>query len=209
MVTEPVTLLTDYALGGVSSVLGFLIFKNLARSARLWGVAFLALATGAFLGGTYHGFRIEGLWKPTVLLVGVASFGMLAGSAYCTTAGNVRRALVAIAAVKLALYEAWMLGHDAFIFVVADTASAMLAIAALHLLRLDNPATRWILSGVVVSLVAAGIQAGKLALHEHFNHNDLYHVVQIAAMALYYAGAKRMRDAGVASGGLTGPAASR
>ena len=194
MVTEPVTLLTDYALGGVSSVLGFLIFKNHARSARLWGVAFFALATGAFLGGTYHGFRIEGLWKPTVLLVGVASFGMLAGSAYCTTAGNVRRALVTIAAVKLALYEAWMLGHDAFIFVVADTASAMLAVAALHLLKLDNPATRWILSGVVVSLVAAGIQAGRLALHEYFNHNDLYHVVQIAAMALYYAGARRMTD---------------
>jgi hypothetical protein len=33
-----------------------------------------------------------------------------------------------------------------------------------------------------------------VALHEHFNYNDLYHVVQIAAMALYYAGAKRMTD---------------
>ena len=52
-----------------------------------------------------------------------------------------------------------------------------------------------ILAGVAVSLIAAGIQAGRLALHPHFNHNDLYHVVQIAAMLLYYAGAKRMRDA--------------
>ena len=202
-------MLTDYALGGVTVWLAFLLLKNDSRSCRFWTLAFAALAAGAFLGGTYHGFRIEALWKPTVLLVGVASFGMLAGSAYSTTSGNVRRALVIIAAVKLAFYEAWMLGHDAFIFVVADTASAMLAVAALHLLRLDNPATRWILGGVVVSLIAAGIQAGRLALHEHFNHNDLYHVVQIAAMALYYAGAKRMRDAGVASGGLTGPAASR
>jgi hypothetical protein len=31
-----------------------------------------------------------------------------------------------------------------------DTASAMLGVAALHLLRLDNPATRWILAGVAV-----------------------------------------------------------
>ena len=157
-------------------------------------MAFIALALGAFLGGTYHGFRYEWLWKPTVLSVGVASFGMLAGSAYTTTSGNVRRALLIAAAVKLVLYEAWMLGHDAFIFVVADTASAMLAVAALHLLTLENPATRWILGGVAVSLVAAAIQAGRLALHEHFNHNDLYHVVQIAAMCLYYAGAKRMTD---------------
>lgn len=196
-------MLTDYALGGVSGVLGFLIFRNRTVSARLWGVAFIALALGAFLGGTYHGFRFEWLWKPTVLLVGVASFGMLAGSAYTTTAGSVRGTLVVAAAVKLALYEAWMLGHDAFLFVVADTASAMLAVAALHLLALDNPATRWILGGVAVSLLAAGLQAGKVALHEHFNHNDLYHVVQIVAMLLYYAGARRMKDA--ASGSAATP----
>ena len=198
-------MLTDYALGGVSGVLGFLIFKNHAVSARLWGLAFLALAVTAFLGGTYHGFQITWVWKPTVFAIGIASFGMLAGSAYTTTSGNVRRALLAAAALKLVFYEAWMLGHDDFIFVVADTASAMLAVAALHLLALDNPATRWILGGVTVSLIAAGIQAGRVALHEHFNHNDLYHVVQIAAMALYYAGARRMTD----EAALSGPAASR
>jgi hypothetical protein len=165
-------------------------------------LAFAALVVAAILGGTFHGFQIEGLWKPTVLLMGLASFGMLAGSAYTTTAGNVRRALLAAAALKLVLYEAWVLAHDEFIFVVADTASAMLAVAALHLLALDNPASRWILGGVAVSLVAAGIQAGRVALHQHFNHNDLYHVVQMAAMLLYYAGVKRMTD-------LTGPAARR
>jgi len=188
-------MLTDYALGGVTVWLAVLLLRNRSASCRLWTLAFAALALGAFLGGTFHGFRYEWLWKPTVLAVGVASFGMLAGSAYTTTTGNVQRALVIAAVVKLALYEAWMLGHDAFIFVVADTASAMLAVAALHLLALDNPATRWILGGVAVSLIAAGIQAGRVALHEHFNHNDLYHVVQVVAMFLYYAGAKRMRDA--------------
>src|ERR1044071_1501132 len=85
-VAEPMTMLTDYALGGVSGVLGLLIFKNSAVSARLWGVAFLALALTAILGGTFHGFRIAWTWKPTVLAIGVASFGMLAGSAYATTA---------------------------------------------------------------------------------------------------------------------------
>ncbi|OAI53841.1 hypothetical protein AYO46_00370 [Betaproteobacteria bacterium SCGC AG-212-J23] len=199
MVAEPVTLLTDYALAGVTACLAFRLRKNPTVSCRFWTLAFVALALGALLGGTYHGFRWEWLWKPTVLSVGVASFGMLAGSAYATTSGSVRRVLLVVAALKLVSYEAWMLGHDAFIFVVADTASAMLAVAALHLFRLDNPATRWILGGVAVSLIAAGIQAGRVALHEYFNHNDLYHVVQIAAMLLYYAGAKRMRD-------LTAPA---
>lgn len=199
-------MLTDYALCGVSGVLGFFAFRNHAVSARLWGVAFIALAAGSLLGGTYHGFEVEWLWKPTVLAVGVASFGMLAGSAYTATSGNVRRALVIAAAAKLAFYASWMLGHDDFIYVVADTASAMLGVAALHLLALDNPATRWILAGVAVSLIAAGVQAGRVALHpQWFNHNDLYHVVQIAAMALYYAGARRMAD----KPALSGPAASR
>jgi hypothetical protein len=194
LVAEPVTLLTDYALAGVSVWLAALLRKNPSTASRYWLAAFVALAVGAFLGGTFHGFQVAWTWKPTVLAVGVASWGMLAGSAYTTTSGNVRRALLVAAALKLAFYEAWMLGHDDFIYVVADTASAMLAVAALHLLRLDNPATRWILAGVAVSLIAAGIQAGRVALHQHFNHNDLYHVVQIAAMALYYAGAKRMTD---------------
>ncbi|MEA3193387.1 MAG: hypothetical protein QOD26_1720 [Betaproteobacteria bacterium] len=199
-------MLTDYALAGVTGVLCIFLFKNQAVSARLWTLAFAALAAASFLGGTHHGFEIQWLWKPTVLAVGVASFGMLAGTAYSTTSGNVRRALVIAAALKLAFYETWMLGHDDFIFVVADTASAMLAVAALHLLALDNAATRWILAGVVVSLIAAGIQAGRVALHpQWFNHNDLYHVVQIAAMALYYAGARRMTD----QPALSGPAASR
>ncbi|HXU41393.1 MAG TPA: hypothetical protein VN675_03650 [Burkholderiales bacterium] len=209
MVAEPVTMLTDYALGGVTVWLAVLLRKNTSIASRFWLLAFIALAVTAFLGGTYHGLLIEWLWKPTVFAIGVASFGMLAGSACATTSGRVRRVLLAAAALKLVFYEAWMLGHEDFIFVVADTASAMLAVAALHLLALDNPATRWILGGVAVSLIAAGIQAGRLALHEHFNHNDLYHVVQIAAMALYYAGARRMRDAGVAAGDLTGPAARR
>lgn len=187
-------MLTDYALAGVTGFLCWKLKSNTSRAARFWLLAFIALAVTAFLGGTVHGFRTAGLWKPTVFAIGLASFGMLAGSAYTTTGGNLRRALLFAAGLKLAFYETWMLGHDDFIYVVADTASAMLAVAALHLLRLDNPATRWILSGVAVSLIAAAIQAGRVALHEHFNHNDLYHVVQIGAMLLYYAGVKRMAD---------------
>ena len=193
-IAEPVTLLTDYALAGVSGFLGCFLLKNPARSARFWAVAFIALALGAALGGTYHGFRIEPLWKPTLFAVGIASFGMLAGSLYATTAGKVRRALLAVPVLKLILFLIWMTRHDEFVFVVLDTASAMFAVAALHLFRLASPASRWILGGVALSLLAAGVQAGKVALHEHFNHNDLYHVLQIGAMLLYYAGVKRMKD---------------
>jgi hypothetical protein len=75
--------------------------------------------------------------------------------------------------------------------VIVDTGIAFALVAALHLRRFNG----WILAGVAVSVIAALVQASGLALHRHFNHNDLYHVIQIAAMALLYKGARRLRDA--------------
>jgi hypothetical protein len=184
--SEPVTLLTDYALGAVSAWLGL----RLLGFSRYWAVAFLALALAAFLGGTWHGFlQSDLLWKATVLSVGVASFGMVAGSAVLTTRGVFSQTLMVFAVIKLALYCAWMLFHDDFAWVIVDTGSALAIVAALHLRRFNA----WMLAGVGVSVAAALAQANGMALHRHFNHNDLYHVIQIAAMVLFYRGLSEER----------------
>jgi hypothetical protein len=179
--SEPVTMLTDYALGAVSAYLGLRLF----RFSKYWAIAFLALALAAFLGGTWHGFwQHDLLWKATILSVGVASFGMVAGSAILATQGPPRKILFSFSVLKLLLYSVWMLFHDDFIWVIADTGSALAIVGALHLWRFNG----WMLAGVGVSVLAALAQASGLALHRHFNHNDLYHVVQIAAMLLFYRG---------------------
>jgi hypothetical protein len=122
---------------------------------------------------------------------------MLAGSAFAATTGGVRKSLLVIAAVKLAVYSGWMVGHSEYIYVIADTGTALILVAALHLRSAARDrASRWILAGVGASVLAAGVQASGFALHRHFNHNDLYHVIQVAAMILFYAGAKRLRDRG-------------
>jgi uncharacterized protein DUF6962 len=180
---EPMTVLTDYALAGVSGSLAFHLIKH----SRFWALAFFALALAALLGGTWHGFwQSDLLWKLTTLSVGVASFGMVAGSALATTRGLVLRVIVLFAGVKLMAYSTWMLYHDEFIWVVADTASALLIVGALYLWRFNG----WMLAGVAVSVLAGLAQASGLALHAHFNHNDLYHVIQIAAMLAFYKGLK-------------------
>jgi hypothetical protein len=183
-VNEPTTVLTDYALAAVSAFLGF----KLIPYSRFWSLAFLALAVGALLGGTWHGFwQSDLLWKATTLSVGVTSFGMVAGSASALTTGKLRTGLIAFAAGQLFGYAAWMLYHDDFIWVVADTAAALLIVAGLHFWRFNGG----ILAGVAVSVLAGLAQASGLALHERFNHNDLYHVLQIAAMFLFYRGVRR------------------
>jgi len=81
--------------------------------------------------------------------------------------------------------------------VILDTGIALAAVAALHgwsAIRERDRASRRMLGAVGVSVLAAAVQAGGLAPHRHFNHNDLYHVIQIAAMILFWAGVKRLRD---------------
>lgn len=137
------------------------------------------------------------LWKATVLAVGIASFGMLAGSAIAVTTDRMRTILLVCAATKLTLYSGWMLTHSEFVYVIADTGTTMAALTALHgwsALRNADRVSLWMLAGVGISVIAAGVQASGFALHRHFNDNDLYHVIQIAAMVLFYVGARRLRD---------------
>src|SRR4051812_17923237 len=126
MISEPMTLATDYLLAAVTAAAGVLTLTATRGQAsrRAWGAAFIALALGAALGGTHHGFRLEPLWLPTVMVIGVASAAMLTGSAFATTRGALRRFLVALALVKLALFWAWVWRDDRFVWVVADTGVA-------------------------------------------------------------------------------------
>lgn len=206
MIDEPMTTLTDYALAGVTGWLGWRLSRaregQAARS--YWSLAFAALALASALGGSYHGFANalgesaqHLLWKTTVLAIGIASFGMSAGSAIAVTDDKPRKLLLALAAAKLALYSGWMLTHDAFIYVIADTGIAMAMVAALHgwsAIRDRDRASLWMLGAVGISVLAAGVQTSGFALHRDFNHNDLYHVIQIVAMVLFYIGAKQLRD---------------
>jgi hypothetical protein len=188
---EPMTVLTDYLLGGVSAYAAMALVRNPQTSRRLWALAFAALAAAAFLGGTWHGFvHSDLLWKATTLSAGVASFGMVAGSSYAVFSPPLRAFVLTAALAKLVVYSAWMLGHDAFIYVVIDTGLAFIIVAAIHLWKWNGP----ILAGVAVSIAGAAVQASGFRLHEHFNHNDLYHVIQIAALALLYRGAKRLQS---------------
>jgi hypothetical protein len=183
MITEPATLVTDYLLGLLSIWLAF----KVVRVSPLWALGFVALALAAFLGGTWHGLvPSDALWKATVVAAGVASFGMLAGSILAASTGTARVLLLALAAIKLLAYLAWILGHGEFIWVIVDTGVALAIIAALYLWRFNG----WMLAGVAVSALAGAVQASGFALHRHFNHNDLYHVIQIAALLFFYRGVR-------------------
>ena len=50
------------------------------------------------------------------------------------------------------------------------------------------------LGSLRVSFAAAGVQVSGLDLHQHFNHNDLYHVIQLVGLYAFYRGGLMLTD---------------
>jgi hypothetical protein len=50
--------------------------------------------------------------------------------------------------------------------------------------------TRWHAAGLILSIVGLVIQQSHLSLHPNFNHNDLFHCVQIVAVFCFFRGAR-------------------
>lgn len=207
-ITEPMTMLTDYALGALTAFLAVRLWQS-GRSSRqvsvkLWAAAFLATALAALVGGTYHGFALylgglgqAALWKVTVYSIGLTAFLMLAGATMACVARWQRKTLLALAAGQFAVYGAWMITHDEFRYVIYDYAPAMVAILVIEgwaLASRRDPAAPWVIGGILVSFAAAGIQQSGFSLHAHFNHNDLYHVMEMVAVYLLYRGGRLLKD---------------
>lgn len=208
-ITEPMTLVTDYVMGAFAAVWAVRLLRDAAASGslptRLWGMAFVATAVASFAGGSYHGFiqmmspaAARVLWKVTLVATGVGSAALLSAVAMAATTGTLQRVLLGVAIVKLIVYAWWMASHDDFLFVIVDYGSALAAVVFFAWWSSSSgiaPAAGWIFAGAAVAVVAALIQALELAPHRHFNHNDLFHVVQMVALYLLYRAGLLLRPA--------------
>lgn len=204
VLAEPMTVATDWLLALVVGYWSLRLWRRPQASARWWAAAFAASALAAAVGGAAHGFapslgplERQLIWKCTVLSVGLASLCLLVGAGRVSFSRRGWRWLLGAALLKFGLYAGWMLGHDAFIYVIYDYGSAMLLVLGLQLhrlLRRRDPAALWVLSGIAVAFVGAAVQASKLQLHPQFNHNDLYHLIQLGSFYLLREGGERFVD---------------
>ena len=180
-IREPMTMATDYLLAAAAVWFAIRLWR--LERVRAWPLAFLFTAAGSLTGGTYHAIGGEWLWKATVYSIGLASFFLLVAM----------RVPVIVALGKFLVYATWMITHDGFEFVIADYGLTLLIIAVIAIVawfRSRATGAPWIIGSVALSIAAAvAQQSGDLA--PHFNHNDLYHVIQLAALWLLYRGARR------------------
>ena len=203
--SEPATTLTDYLMAALAVVFA----RHLARAAgvvehaRAWSWAFALLAASALCGGTFHGFRAalapwaaQALWRLTLALAAGSSFALMRALALQWLGTARRAAWIRVALGKLAIVLAIGLSYPAFSVVVADFGATMLFAAGAGAVgRGRHPrAFLWLTAGVLLFGVGALIQQARLAPHPAFNHNDLFHVIQLLGNTSLFASARSGRS---------------
>jgi hypothetical protein len=206
--SEPTTMATDYVLVVLCGFFTWRLWgvgrETAQASVCSWAAGFACFGLASLAGGTFHGFSIlfseailQEFWKLTVYAMGLASFFLLTGTLGACIVPSARRYAMLIPYAQLIIYAFWMVTHDDFRYVIYDYAFTNLGILALQtyagIIRRAKSAP-WLVGGVLVSFLAAAVQFNEIVLHQHFNHNDLYHVIQMGGMYLFYRGALLLKD---------------
>lgn len=207
-VTEPTTVLTDLTLAAVAVALGGRLGYAAAADGRAaaLGIAagLLATSLAAMLAACAHATdpaaapgRRALFWRASLHLTGVVAAATLVAVAFFASRGTMRAGVVAVAALKLAAYTFVVARRPEFRIAVADYGSALsilFAAAVAGAVAWRAPGTGWLMAGVAVSLVGSVAQASRVRLHRYINHNDLFHLIQMVALYLFYRGGSLLVD---------------
>ena len=203
---------TELTTGATDAVLGIECLAVLACLWRtpvgdrwrvgLWCWAFGLLAFASFLGAAAHGLEIPAslraaLWKPLYLSLGVLIAFFVVGAFFDWLGRAAARRLVpwgiGVGCVFFALTECF---HGAFVLFVIYEAAAMVSALAIYTFLAAN---HWfkgagiVAVAILLNLAAAGVQATHLSfqLFVPFDHNGLFHLVQMSAIAVLGVGLRR------------------
>lgn len=203
--TELTTAVTDAAVGILClAVVWWLVAipVNATWKRALWCWVFGLLGLASVLGAVVHGLELSEsvravLWRPLYLSLGLTVALFVIGGIYDWRGEAAARALlpwaVGIGASFFALTQ--LLGGAFLIFVVYE-AIAMVATLAMYVFLSTTrrlAGATMITVGIGLSIVAAAVQASALSVRliVPFDHNGLFHVVQLIATTALANGVRR------------------
>lgn len=192
---EPMTAATDYAIAVACAF--FAVSLSTRAVAPEWPLGFALGGVSAALGGTWHGFRSMAdertqsvMWLLTLLTFGASAAAFGAG-AIAVAAPEVQTLSLRLAAVTaFGIYGVAALQNPQFAvagrmaLLMLVTFAAMSTYLFLH--RGMQPALL-MLACCALNVAGIAVQMRELAPHPRFNHNDLFHVFQLAALWCLYA----------------------
>jgi hypothetical protein len=193
--------LTDAALAVLGAWIAWRLWRHTARGPMHADGARInaALAAAALGGGLYHAFFpiVNGarggrpLWIATTTAIALATAGMLT-MALRLLAPSITQHVVISTALVAAFVGTIVFVDQTYRTVVLfyGPVLLLLLVAALREARRSRSRAWWMVAGgLVLSVVAAGLQQARVALHPvYVDHNALYHVVQALALIILYRG---------------------
>jgi len=202
-----VTELTTAATDAVLAVLALVCIRWLAarrtadpEKVTLWVLVLALLAVASALGAVAHGFDLSAdalwlLWQPLFLSLGLVVALFVVAAVYdAFGAAAARRLLIPALVVGGAFYLLTLVFPGTFLVFVLYEAVAMLVALALYfrLALRDGEKWAWLMVlGIALNIVAAAIQASgtvRLDLGVPFDHNGVFHLVQMVAIVVLMAG---------------------
>ncbi len=203
--TELTTSLTDAILAIESLGILLVAFRGHRWHLRIWRWIFGLLAVSALLGSIAHGVEMpenfrELLWKPLYLSLGMMlALFLVAAIADWSDIATAKRLLPFSIAAGVVFFALTELFNGIFIVFILYEAivmlSALLIYAFLAYAR-HQPGAGIICVAILINLLAAGIQSSDLSftLLMSFDHNGLFHLIQIVGTGLLGLGAYRIAE---------------
>jgi len=196
LLAEPMTVATDGLLAAVAVVLALRLLRpRPGPGVRLMAAGFLALAGAALLGGAVHGFgpRLSlgaraTAWALIYAGIGLANLLLLAGVVVALVPPRFRTLVLGALSLRFVAATILSMGRG-FTFVMGDIVLSLVLLLGLGLfftLARPRPFGPWLLLAVVASFLGAFVQVSRLSPHPDFNHNDLFHVIQMGGIYFFY-----------------------
>ncbi len=169
-----------------------------------WGYGYGLIALGSLLGAISHGFGpnfpeyiSKIIWKLTVASLGWTSFFLVIGSFYFIFPLSVIIWLRWVPIALLVMYHIVIFFNDEFKVAIFFYAPGMIFACigfGYGYLTFGSGSAGIVCLGLLMSFIAAGVQIKGVTIHKHFNHNDLYHVIQLIALYVIYRGVSNLWD---------------
>jgi MFS family permease len=214
--------LTELTTAGTDAVIALISVVCMAVLSRyrsehrwrvgIWNWVFGLLAIASILGAIAHGLELtlttqEWLWRPLFLSLGLVVALFVIGAVFDFKGKRAAQiSLVPMLVLALGFFAVTQIASGTFLVFVAYEAVAMLAVLGMYLslaLKGQLKGAAVIATGVVLNIVAAGIQASEtisLTVVVPFDHNGVFHLVQIVALVVLTLGLVR----GMSGAGDTG-----
>lgn len=204
--TEQTTAITDVILAIVSFFMTISVFKSGYKTdllkTRIWVGAFGLLCLAAVLGAIAHGIKMSEftnylIWQPLNFSLGMAIALFAAGVIYDWKSFSIPKSLfITLIAAGVIFYAITFFIPGSFFVFILYEAAAMIFSLVMYIYLWNTrklPGTLFMTIGILITIIAAVVQALNnisLTFIWEFDHNGLFHLIQIIGLPFLYVGLK-------------------